>query len=185
MGRAPLPGGGMRASMAAGFILELAFVAASVGMEDGASTTAVFDLAALVDDADGFAKGSMGSPAQTELERVEAMKKKLTASLLNKQIQKIPYTETELGEGMAITAVKGKKISGAYSAFKRLGKTLERQKNKMEKKMIKAKVAMTKAEKKELKTRKAAAELRKKLRKSVPKKKAAKAGKEAKRLKQK
>merc|ERR1711934_612048 len=173
----------MRPSLLVLLVFEAAVI--SQALEDEQGSTAVFDLGHLVDDAQQFVEGAkVKDPAQSALERVEAMKNRLAKKLLNKEISKIPYSETELGEGMAVSAVKGGEK--AYSSFKTLSKTIEGQKDQLRKKMLKATAKMTKAEKKELLSRKAAAELRKKLRHSVQKKKEKKAAKfksEAARLK--
>ena len=42
---------------------------------------------------------SVPSAAQTVLQRVERMKAALTQKILNKEIEKLPYSEKELGEG--------------------------------------------------------------------------------------
>merc|ERR1719453_1814830 len=102
------------------------------------------------------------------------MKNRLASKMLNSEISAAGYTEAELGEGMAVETLKSDKVSKAYDSFKNLGKTLQSQKTAMEKKVKKTALKMTAAEKKEMKTRKDAAELRKKLRASVPKKKDAK-----------
>merc|ERR1712072_1170779 len=150
-------------------VVEAALLGAAAGVEDGA--TEVFALDELVDTADQFAKRATLPSAESALQRVEAMKKALTAKLLNKEISKLPYTETELGEGMAVGALKAKgKIAKSYDAFKRLGKVLEGKNAALKKKMIKLQKGKTKAEKKELLARKAGAKLRKKIRKMVPKK---------------
>merc|ERR1711924_464969 len=138
----------------------------AAGVEDGA--TEVFALDELVDTADQFAKRATLPSAESALQRVEAMKKALTAKLLNKEISKLPYTEAELGEGMAVGALKAKgKIAKSYDAFKRLGKVLEGKNAALKKKMIKLQKGKTKAEKKELLARKAGAKLRKKIRKMM------------------
>merc|ERR1711981_1091447 len=153
-------------------VVEAALLGVAAGVEDGVHATEVFGLDELVDSADQFAKRTkLPSAGQSALQRVEAMKKALTAKLLNKEISKLPYTETELGEGMAVGALKAKgKIAKSYDAFKRLGKGLEGKNAALKKKMIKLQKGKTKAEKKELLARKASAKLRKKIRKMVPKK---------------
>lgn len=157
-------------------VVEAALLGVAAGVEDGVHATEVFGLDELVDSADQFAKRTkLPSAGQSALQRVEAMKKALTAKLLNKEISKLPYTETELGEGMAVGALKAKgKIAKSYDAFKRLGKVLEGKNAALKKKMIKLQKGKTKAEKKELLARKAGAKLRKKIRKMVPKKAASK-----------
>merc|ERR1712178_123413 len=73
-----------------------------------------FALGDLMDKADGFAKQMAPLPSsKTPLERIEALKKSLTKKLLNTEIAKLPFTETELGEGMAVNVVKGAGASGA------------------------------------------------------------------------
>lgn len=130
--------------------------------KDGGSS--VFDLGSLVAEADGLSKGmSRPSATQSALKRVEAMKEALTAKMLNSEIQKLPYSEKELGEGMAVTAMKDK-ISDSYAQFKDMAKSIESQKDIAEKKLMDAELAKTKAEETEMKARKDAAELREKLR---------------------
>jgi len=148
-------------------VFHLAFLGTAATVEDGVTSTAVFNLGRLVNDAEDFAQGQH-TAGQTALARVQAMKDALAKKILNKEIKALPYTEAELGEGMAVTTLKDTASEG-YDSFKALAKTIEGQKAEVEKKLLKAEAKQTAAEKKEMKSRKDSAELRTKLRTSKAK----------------
>merc|ERR1711907_146010 len=171
-------GGGMRWAVAAFPIVEAGWIASALAVENQAEE--VFDLGDLIHSGDGYAKHLAPLPPSgksTPLERIEATKRALATKMLNHEIAKLPFTEAQLGEGMAVDAIKKTSISKSFNSFKRLGKTLEAKKDEMKKRMLKAQRAKTAAQKQALKVRKRAAELRKKLRRSVPKAKASKSNK--------
>merc|ERR1711865_833263 len=101
------------------------------------------------------------------------MKKALAKKMLNKEIDKLPFTHRELGEDMAVDSLKGK-VSAKYDAFKQLGKALAEKNKVIKARMLSAQKAKVTAQKKQLLAKMAAAELRKKLRATVPKKRLSK-----------
>ena len=92
------------------------------------------------------------------------MKNALAKKMLNAQLGKLPYTESELGEGMAVQAVQKKSVSQKYDQFKSLAKVVEIEKKELAGKVKVIQKLKVAAEKKEMKARAAAAKLRIQLR---------------------
>merc|ERR1712072_256204 len=94
------------------------------------------------------------------MERVQAMKNALAKKMLNTELEKLPYSEKELGEGAAVKTMMKETdpVAKKYDNFKNLQKVIEEEKKILEAKLKVASEKKVKAEKKELEARKLAAE---------------------------